>query len=153
MLRGTWWGRVGLFPGLPGGDFCLDGSSLLLSPAPLVLIFQDSVSHFGPFGQQLAVWCPPLPSWCPLPHLLVVSITVNLVNLFSTHWTMKVARSQMPTRTLPLPPTGFRGREESKLVSNTCLETAEFRTNRLGSVPPSGLTSEGASVGLLRTPR
>lgn len=78
---------------------------------------------------------------------------------FSLHWTAKVARSPMSTRTLPFPPTGFRGREESKLVPNICSETAEFGATRPGPAPLAGLASDGAqafpmsfeaSVGLFR---
>lgn len=139
-----------------------------LSPGVFTAAF-SSPSCLHPPGFCVSLWTV-RSTTCglmPTPHPLVSPAwpLVTLLNLFSTHWIVKVARSQMPTRTLPFPstgPSGFWGREESKLATDTCLETV---LNSEPTDPDSilaGLTfkgvqaftlSCGASVGPFRTQR
>lgn len=131
------------------GLHCCVPQHLLSSASRLLcLALEFVVSNLWSGTHPSLPGVPPLASW----------LFLNLLD-FSLHWTAKVARNQMPTRTLPFPPTGFRGREDSKLVPNICLETAEFGATRPGPAPLAGLASDGAqafpmsfeaSVGLFR---
>lgn len=89
----------------------------------------------------------------PTPHPLVSPAwpLVTLLNLSSTHWIVKVARSQMLTRTLLFPstgPPGFWGKGRIKTCDKPLFRNCDFGANRPDSIL-AGLTFKGVQAFIL----
>lgn len=89
----------------------------------------------------------------PIPHPLVSPAwpLVTLLNLSSTHWIVKVARSQMLTRTLLFPstgPPGFWGKGRIKTCDKPLFRNCDFGANRPDSIL-AGLTFKGVQAFIL----